>query len=119
MSTSNEPTNPNRYKDNAQVFNKTHGWGRTFNPCVGSYRVEVVFGNGRTKTILSIHEDELSWPITYTDRCLAFGARLSSNEKFAWLYSPNDQLDGISPRDAIDDQALALVEEVFERTFPS
>ena len=114
MSTSDKPANPNRYKDNTPVFSKKHGWGRTFNPRVGSYMVDVNLGKGK---IVSIHEDELTWPITYNDRCVAFGTRLAENGGLTWLYSPNDQLNGKSPRDTIENGDLELVEEVFERTF--
>lgn len=52
------PPNPLRYTHDALVRHNTYGTGRTFNPRVGSYYVDVQFENGRFR---SVHEFELTW----------------------------------------------------------
>jgi len=106
--------NPLRYKDNTTVFHKVHGWGKTFNPRVGSYYVEVEFGDN---PIITVHEDYLSWPITYEDKCVVFGLKLAKNGGLTWFYSANEKLDGRCPRDAVDAGELELVEKIFDETF--
>ena len=105
-----------RYTDDVGVFHEEYGFGWTMNPPKGSTYLQVRFDSG---DMARVHEDDLKWPLSYDDAALIFGRRVARGANLSWLYQSNENLDGRTPKEAIDDGDLPAVEVEFARYLES